>query len=119
MNEKEKTIRVVDEIDCRTWKQKLKDGFRNAVEFVEEHPIGTIIVASMGVKVLTMGINGMIKVVGARAEAKQLNTMYDHSLNTRWQLKRPLTNEENVILEQRKAAGEKTGDILESMKVLR
>ena len=112
-------INVADEVDYRTFGQKVKDGFHNVVEYVEQHPIGTIIVASMSVKLLTMGINGVVKVAGARAEAKQLNTMYDHSLNTRWQLKRPLTNEENVILEQRRANGEKMGDILDSMKVLR
>ena len=115
----DKVVYVYDEKDCRTFGQKIKDGFRTTIEYVEQHPIGTIIVTTMGVKLLTMGINGIVKVAGARAEAKQLNTMYDHSLNTRWQLKRPLTNEENVQLEMRRANGERIGDILDSMKVLK
>jgi hypothetical protein len=44
---------------------------------------------------------------------------YDHSLGHYWQLKRKLTNADWTEINRRKKAGEKLGDILESLKVLK
>ena len=67
--------------------------------------------------------------VGGRAINKACNTYqqqnmrdrqcYDPKLGHYWQLSRKLSNDEWLIVEQRQKAGERLGDILSSMKVLR
>ena len=48
----------------------------------------------------------------------QRKHIYDYSIGHHWTLKRELTSDEMKEYERRKAEGECTGDILESMRVL-
>ena len=45
--------------------------------------------------------------------------VYDHSLGCHYDLKRKMTNNEKLELARRKERGEKTGDILRDMKLLK
>lgn len=54
-----------------------------------------------------------------KAEKVKQEYCYDPSLGHYWELKRKLSNQEWVRIEQRKAAGEKLGDILSSLNVLK
>lgn len=105
--------------DERSIKEKVKDGFNDMVVFFESHPMVAIMLVSTGVSLTKVAVKGICDVRKAKLEIASANSIYDRSLNARWQLRRPLTNEEMTILESRKNEGEKLGDILESMKVLR
>lgn len=45
--------------------------------------------------------------------------VYDRSLGFHYELKRPMTGSEAIEFSQRKANGERTGDILRSMRLLK
>ena len=54
-------------------------------------------------------------------EEKQLKNdyCYDRSLGHYWKLRRELTNEEWIAIDKRKRNGERLGDILAELKVLK
>ena len=54
-----------------------------------------------------------------KAEAVKNLYCYDRSLGHYWELKRKLSNQEWVIIDQRKKNGERLADILASMNVLK
>lgn len=51
--------------------------------------------------------------------AAKRTRVYDRSSGNYWNLKKELTNKQWLEVNKRKKAGEKTGDILKSMKVLK
>lgn len=52
-------------------------------------------------------------------EKMKRTRIYDRSSGNYWRLKKELTNKQWLEVNKRKKAGEKTGDILKSMKVLK
>lgn len=54
-----------------------------------------------------------------REERERQTNWYDPSLGHYWQLKRPLKQSEQLLVNQRRKSGESLGDIFASMKVLR
>lgn len=54
-----------------------------------------------------------------RDERTRQTNWYDPSLGHYWQLKRPLKQSEQLLVNQRRKNGETLGDIFASMKVLR
>ena len=58
---------------------------------------------------------------GSMIKEKQLknNYCYDRSLGHYWKLRRELTNEEWIAIDKRKRNGERLGDILAELKVLK
>ena len=57
--------------------------------------------------------------VALPAAAFERTRIYDRSSGNYWHLKKELTNKQWLEVNKRKKAGEKTGDILKSMKVLK
>lgn len=65
-----------------------------------------------------------VKVVGKRANLNKEQDLkdlycYDRSLGHYWRLRRELTNKEWVEIDNRKKNGERLGDILNELKVLK
>ena len=54
-----------------------------------------------------------------KQEKAKRTRIYDRSSGNYWHLKKELTNKQWLEVNKRKKAGEKTGDILKSMKVLK
>lgn len=54
-----------------------------------------------------------------KMEKAKRTRIYDRSSGNYWHLKKELTNKQWLEVNKRKKAGEKTGDILKSMKVLK
>lgn len=86
------------------------------------------IIGFAGVGVAVVGAaSGLLRAVnnsswGTRRQ-KEANALkmhcYDRSAGHYWELKRPLSNQEWAVVENRRKNGERIGDILESMKVLK
>lgn len=80
---------------------------------------------AIGIGTFAVGAGGsMIKGLAKRQkvkEEKQLknNYCYDRSLGHYWKLRRELTNEEWIAIDKRKRNGERLGDILAELKVLK
>lgn len=80
---------------------------------------------AIGIGTFAVGVGGrMIKDAKHRHrvnEEKQLknNYCYDRSLGHYWKLRRELTNDEWVMIDKRKRNGERLGDILAELKVLK
>jgi hypothetical protein len=74
--------------------------------------------------VIIGGVTTVVKVVGKRVnmhKEEQLKDLYcyDRSLGHYWRLRRELSNKEWLEIDQRKKDGERLGDILSEMKVLK
>lgn len=70
------------------------------------------------------GVTTVVKVVGKRMNLRKEETLkdlycYDRSLGHYWALKRELTNQEWLEVDQRKKNGERLADILSDMRVLK
>ena len=114
-------------VDCRTKKQKRQE-FIERIKMKFDDGKDWVINNKETVVFLTPAILGgvatVIKVAGKHAnlrkeEQTKLNYCYDRSLGHYWKLRRPLSNDEWISLEKRKANGERMGDILADMKVLK
>ncbi len=69
-------------------------------------------------------ISKTVKVVGKHANLKKEQNnkelyCYDRSLGHYWKLRRELTNDEWVAIDERKGNGERLGDILNDLRVLK
>lgn len=111
-------------VDDRTFGQKVKDWLfhrKMAVQdFFRRYPKETL-------AVVLLTASGVVRVLPKLIRARNINEeerikeeyVYDRSLGHYWKLKRPLSNDEWREIENRKANGEKLGDILESLKILK
>lgn len=101
-------------------KRKIKETVDSAVQWAVENKefVGLGLTAITGTAMPF--VKGVIK-RGNLNKEKDLKELYcyDRSLGHYWELKRKLTNREWSTIEDRKKSGEKLGDILKSMDVLR
>lgn len=114
-------------VDCRTKEQKKADRI-NAInqkisEFGEWWANNKAVVLGVGA-VVTPVAGFVIKDVARRsrlAKIEQLKDLYcyDRSLGHYWKLKRKLRSDEWLEIERRRRNGERLGDILSMMKVLK
>lgn len=104
-------------------KWKTKDAAKKTWTWVcdnKEMVVVLLPVAIGGVKLITTVTKGIATNVNLRkAEAIKNLFVYDTSLGKYWELRRKLSNQEWLSVEQRRAAGEKLGSILSSMNVLK
>lgn len=103
----------------REIKAKLNSAVVNSLEWIDEHKeiIATVVpVAVSGTVTLTKVASKCRK---ARREAAKDLQYYDRSLNYYWKLRRSLTNDEAILIKERKMKGESLGDILASMRLLK
>lgn len=121
-------MKKVFEVNSLKWhlynlKWKAKDTARKTWTWIVDNKEMIVIllpVAIGGVKLVTVVVKGIAKNANLKqAEAVKNLYCYDTSLGKYWELKRKLSNQEWLLVEQRRAAGEKLGTILSSINVLK
>lgn len=105
-------------------KKKCKENFQKVIRWCIDNKEIVILLAPAGFSLLSVVIKTISKVTvtSMRAHAEKTTKdlyCYDRSLGHYWKLKRELKSSEWVQVNRRKANGEKLGDILDSMKVLK
>lgn len=115
----------VTEIDFRAikkaqFKAKVHRIVNNAKNWIIDNKEAILVLAPVCVGALTT----CIKVAGKRANLNKEQDLkdlycYDRSLGHYWRLRRELTNAEWIEIDQRKKNGERLGDILDELKVLK
>lgn len=122
MNNQE-TIDVTEEfnkINSERKESKLIQMKDNIVNWCKEHKGLALGIAVSGAKLLQT-----LAKVGGRAYNKHLDIRakdlrcYDASLGRYWELNRKLTNKDWLKIDRRKARGERLGDILEDLHLLK
>ncbi|MBQ8237868.1 MAG: hypothetical protein IJZ39_06970 [Oscillospiraceae bacterium] len=107
----------------RNWKEKLADGLRVTSEFIRDNKEMVVLlipVASSVVTGTTKIVRGLINLGVAKNERKVTDRRcYDPSEGHYWNLRRALNNEEWLRVSRRQANGERLGDILADMKLLK
>ena len=102
------------------FKDKVREKLQSAGNWVEWHRNEIVTFTP----VVIAGATTVIKVVGRRINLHKQETIknlycYDRSLGHYWRLRRPLTNQEWLAIDDRRKRGERMADILASMKVLK
>ena len=117
----------MDTVDYRTTKQKIEDAgryvkrkAREGWEWVKENKD----IVLVGLPIAAGAVAGGCKLVGKainNRKAEKIKNMYiyDPSLGFYWPMRRALTGAEKLEFDARRKAGETTGEILRSMKVLK
>ena len=120
------TINIDDfrkESKKREFKEKVKEKASNAYQKTKAFCINNReIVIPVAI---TLG-TGLVKISKMAVKSKNLKKeeqlkeeyCYDRSLGHYWKLRRPLTNDEWLEIDQRKRDGERLSDILAELKVL-
>ena len=106
----------------REFKENVKRKFSNAVNFVSDHKEEIMILSP----IIMAGIAGVTKVSKGMIRNHNLNKeqdlkelyCYDRSLGHYWKLRKPLSNNDWMTINDRKKNGETLADILSSMNVL-
>lgn len=92
----------------------------SAMNWASKNPQIVIAAIPVVTSVVTFGVKNGVKHMNLRkAEKVKQEYCYDPSLGHYWELKRKLSNQEWVRIEKRKQEGEKLGDILSSLNVLK
>lgn len=125
MNEKKYYVKDMNkDLKRARRKQKIKELKNKVMIFVRNnHELIMLVAPSLiGTTVLVLK-KGIRTSAVAIQEANKRKTkelfVYDRSLGHYWELKKKLTNRDWVEINRRKSQGEKLGDILSSMKVLK
>ena len=98
---------------------KTKKALSSAWNFAKDNREDLVVLVPLGVAAIT----GLKKATSKRAvdiERERIDyTYYDPRHKRYWDLRRKMTNRERLELEERQAAGEMTGHILDDMGLLR
>ena len=106
----------------REFKENVKQRLSNAGNFVREYKEEFMILSP----IIIAGITGVMKVskgmirnhnLSKEQDLKELYC-YDRSLGHYWKLRKPLSNNDWITINDRKKNGETLADILSSMNVL-
>ena len=101
-------------------KKTLKDRFNDAIKWCGDNKEVLIVIVPVAIAGITAVTKLGGKFIGTYNErVLQNKSIYDHSFGTYWQLRRALTNNDRLIIDRRRAAGEKLGDILKDMRLLK
>lgn len=116
-------IEIVDfqkETKRRQRKEWIHSKVDNAGRWINDNKEMILILGPAALGALTTGIKVVSKHSQQHKE-KDLKDLYcyDRSLGHYWKLRRELTNSEWVEIDKRKNNGERLGDILEELKVLK
>lgn len=111
---------VRKQIEKAQRKQRVKEKFNNAIRWMSDNKEIVVFVGPAILGSIT-GITRMLIRQGRLRKEKNLKNLYcyDRSLGHYWKLKRELTNPEWVAIDKRKQNGERLGDILDELKVLK
>lgn len=118
MNKEEPRVIYIDrEIKKKKFKDWVSNAYNGTKDFVKRNEI---IIVPFALSIGTAAVKGIIKGANISKEERVKNAYcYDRSLGHYWKLRRELSNDEWVEVDRRHKAGERIGDILESMKVLK
>ena len=99
--------------------RKTKDALASGWNFVKENREDLVVLVPLGVAAVT-GLKKATQKTTTDSERYRIDhTYYDPHTGRHWELRRKMTNYERMELEERQAAGELTGRILESMRILK
>ena len=101
------------------FERKVDEGFkfvRNNYDVLLIIVPASVAIVKCGTKLITSTINHHTAIVNERFQQR---TIYDRSLGRYTELKRPLKNNEALIIERRKASGETLNVILDDMNLLK
>lgn len=105
-----------------TW-NKTKRNLKKGCEWIKENPEEAATIATgilFGIGAAGKGIASVDRRIQAAQERRDDRcNIYDPSLDIQWKTKRGLTTAQALEYQRRVAAGEKRGDVLKDMKVLR
>lgn len=114
------TLKEKAKAGCRKVKVKACYVGNKAVAWVKRNPELTIAAIPVVAGAVKFAGKNLIKRANTReAERVKQEYCYDPSLGHYWELKRKLSNQEWLRIERRRKDGEKLGDILSSMNVLK
>ena len=103
--------------------EKTKHNLKKGCEWIKENPREAAAIATgvlLGIGAAGKGIASVDRRIQAAQERHDDKCkIYDPSLDIWWETKRGLTNAQALEYQRRVAAGEKRGDVLKDMKVLR
>lgn len=104
-------------------KQKVKEGLRATCDWIRENRDVIILVTPAIITVVGGATKVGSKMLANHRVNKEIDfkrrTIYDHSLGRYIELKRPLTSDQALVIEQRRADGEKLHVILDSMGLIK
>lgn len=120
MSKISKFPKVSQEEKIAGFKDKVREKLQSTRDWIEWHKYEIVTFAP----VVIAGVTTVAKVVGRRINLHKQETVknlycYDRSLGHYWRLRRPLTNQEWLAIDNRRRHGERMADILASMKVLK
>lgn len=102
---------------------KTKTGAKKFGNWIKDNPKEAAVLATgilFGIGAAGNGIAAVDRRITAAKERKDDRcNIYDPSLDIQWKTKRGLTNAQALEYQRRVAAGERRGDVLKDMKVLR
>lgn len=117
------TVKVEGKETKRNWKEKLSNGLHTTADFIRDNKemiVLLIPVATSAASCVTNITKGLIRLGVAKTERKVTDRRcYDPSEGHYWTLKRALTNEDWLKVSQRQVRGERLGDILADMRLLK
>ena len=117
----------METMDCRNWRTKVNEckarislKFYDAKQWCKNNKDMVIIVTPVLIGTAGKIIQQAMRSKKVKKE-EDLHDLYcyDRSLGHYWRLRRELTNDEWLEIDQRKKNGERLGDILEELKVLK
>lgn len=107
----------------RNWKEKLSDGLHNTADWIRDNKDTVVLfipVATTAITGVVKITKGIIKLGVASKERKVTDRRcYDPSEGHYWALRRALTNDDWLKVSHRQASGERLGDILADMNLLK
>lgn len=99
--------------------RKSKEALASGWRFVKENREDLVVLVPLGVAAVT-GLKKAAQKTTTDSERWRIDhTYYDPHTGRHWELRRKMSNRERMELEERQAAGELTGRILESMGILK
>lgn len=109
--------------DHETFKEKVHRVSHNAKEevkdFYQNHKVGIYVGGTLLLSVAGMAVD-ITKTAMKRRDIKMQDLrIYDRSLDIWWDLRKKLTTDQRLEINDRMKAGEKLGDILRSMDCLK
>lgn len=120
MKERVDIVDFKKEAKRRERKEKIQSKINNVGRWVSDNKEAVLILVPATLGAVTTGVKVVSKHV-QRSKEKELKDLYcyDRSLGHYWKLRRELTNSEWAEIDKRKNNGERLGNILEELKVLK
>lgn len=102
-----------------TLKEKVEESKDKAKQWISDHKGDIAYGCYIAACVAAVAIPAIRKSRRNHMEAKRERQVYDPSMGFYWETKRNLTNNQKLIIEQRRRHGEALGNILRDMDVLK